>query len=203
MYERHKRRYSLCDISKVDRAVDVVLLKVRSHARHVPKLPGSFFSWLQWPGPWPSALGERLRSMCGRCVAGVGLLMSRFLKGCLVGPESQHRVACFKIRSHAREDITLLRIPLQSCSSPRRLSLCPCLTVSLPPPPVCLGVSLCRPLTCCLCLLVPLSFVWACSVCCFCCLSLTAFEGRYIYFLWKVLQLICLLKWQRNPFGLT
>lgn len=32
MYERHKRRYSLCDISKVDRAVDVVLLKVRSHA---------------------------------------------------------------------------------------------------------------------------------------------------------------------------
>lgn len=28
MYERHKRRYSLCDISKVDRAVDVVLLKV-------------------------------------------------------------------------------------------------------------------------------------------------------------------------------
>lgn len=29
MYERHKRRYSLCDISKVDRTVDVVLLKVR------------------------------------------------------------------------------------------------------------------------------------------------------------------------------
>ncbi|XP_036909570.1 A-kinase anchor protein 13 isoform X5 [Sturnira hondurensis] len=28
MYERHKRRYSLCDISKVDRAVDVVLLKI-------------------------------------------------------------------------------------------------------------------------------------------------------------------------------
>lgn len=28
MYERHKRRYSLCDISKVDRTVDVVLLKV-------------------------------------------------------------------------------------------------------------------------------------------------------------------------------
>lgn len=28
MYERHKRRYSLCDISKVDRSVDVVLLKV-------------------------------------------------------------------------------------------------------------------------------------------------------------------------------
>ncbi|PKU35515.1 hypothetical protein llap_14183 [Limosa lapponica baueri] len=27
MYERHKRRYSLCDISKVDRTVDVVLLK--------------------------------------------------------------------------------------------------------------------------------------------------------------------------------
>ena len=30
MYERHKRRYSLCDISKVDRTVDVVLLKVRA-----------------------------------------------------------------------------------------------------------------------------------------------------------------------------
>lgn len=29
MYERHKRRYSLCDISRVDRTVDVVLLKVR------------------------------------------------------------------------------------------------------------------------------------------------------------------------------
>ncbi|XP_063268867.1 A-kinase anchor protein 13 isoform X8 [Prinia subflava] len=28
MYERHKRRYSLCDISKVDRTVDVVLLKI-------------------------------------------------------------------------------------------------------------------------------------------------------------------------------
>ncbi|XP_078539285.1 A-kinase anchor protein 13 isoform X2 [Lissotriton helveticus] len=28
MYERYKRRYSLCDISKVDRAVDVVLLKI-------------------------------------------------------------------------------------------------------------------------------------------------------------------------------
>ncbi|XP_010157537.1 PREDICTED: A-kinase anchor protein 13 [Eurypyga helias] len=28
MYERHKRRYSLCDISKVDRSVDVVLLKI-------------------------------------------------------------------------------------------------------------------------------------------------------------------------------
>lgn len=32
MYERHKRRYSLCDISKVDRTVDVVLLKVRGLA---------------------------------------------------------------------------------------------------------------------------------------------------------------------------
>lgn len=31
MYERHKRRYSLCDISKADRTVDVVLLKVRPH----------------------------------------------------------------------------------------------------------------------------------------------------------------------------
>ncbi|XP_018423060.1 PREDICTED: A-kinase anchor protein 13 [Nanorana parkeri] len=28
MYERHKRRYSLCDISKVDRTVDVVLIKI-------------------------------------------------------------------------------------------------------------------------------------------------------------------------------
>ncbi|XP_027977941.1 A-kinase anchor protein 13 isoform X14 [Eumetopias jubatus] len=28
MYERHKRRYSLCDFSKVDRTVDVVLLKI-------------------------------------------------------------------------------------------------------------------------------------------------------------------------------
>nr|XP_051691124.1 A-kinase anchor protein 13 isoform X13 [Oryctolagus cuniculus] len=28
MYERHRRRYSLCDISKVDRTVDVVLLKI-------------------------------------------------------------------------------------------------------------------------------------------------------------------------------
>uniref|UniRef100_A0A8C5PEB9 A-kinase anchoring protein 13 n=1 Tax=Leptobrachium leishanense TaxID=445787 RepID=A0A8C5PEB9_9ANUR len=28
MYERYKRRYSLCDISKIDRAVDVVLLKI-------------------------------------------------------------------------------------------------------------------------------------------------------------------------------
>lgn len=162
MYERHKRRYSLCDISKGDRAVDVVLLKVRSHARHVPKLSGSFFSWVQWPGPWPSASGERLRSACGRCAAGVGLLMSRFLKGCLVGPESQRRVACFKIRSHARENLTLLRIPLQSCSSPRRPSLCPChrrlpsptsrlsgclslpssdmLPLSLSPPVFCLGL---------------------------------------------------------------
>lgn len=33
MYERHKRRYSLCDISKVDRTVDVVLLKVRGRGQ--------------------------------------------------------------------------------------------------------------------------------------------------------------------------
>lgn len=44
MYERHKRRYSLCDISKVDRAVDVVLLKVRSHAGWTSELSGSLLS---------------------------------------------------------------------------------------------------------------------------------------------------------------
>lgn len=44
MYERHKRRYSLCDISKVDRTVDVVLLKVRGHASYIPELSGSFLS---------------------------------------------------------------------------------------------------------------------------------------------------------------
>ncbi|XP_036787791.2 A-kinase anchor protein 13 isoform X11 [Manis pentadactyla] len=32
MYERHKRRYSLCDISKVDRTVDVVLLKINQES---------------------------------------------------------------------------------------------------------------------------------------------------------------------------
>lgn len=44
MYERHKRRYSLCDISKVDRTVDVVLLKVRGHTADVPELSGPFIS---------------------------------------------------------------------------------------------------------------------------------------------------------------
>lgn len=44
MYERHKRRYSLCDISKVDRTVDVVLLKVRGHTPESPKLSSSFVS---------------------------------------------------------------------------------------------------------------------------------------------------------------
>uniref|UniRef100_A0ABM5EXL7 A-kinase anchor protein 13 isoform X9 n=1 Tax=Pogona vitticeps TaxID=103695 RepID=A0ABM5EXL7_9SAUR len=32
MYERYKRRYSLCDISKVDRTVDVVLLKINQES---------------------------------------------------------------------------------------------------------------------------------------------------------------------------
>ena len=49
MYERHKRRYSLCDISKVDRTVDVVLLKVRGCTRHVPELSGSFLLFLLNP----------------------------------------------------------------------------------------------------------------------------------------------------------
>lgn len=44
MYERHKRRYSLCDISKVDRTVDVVLLKVRGHTSQSPQLPSAFTS---------------------------------------------------------------------------------------------------------------------------------------------------------------
>lgn len=38
MYERHRRRYSLCDISKVDRTVDVVLLKVRAPCLGILKL---------------------------------------------------------------------------------------------------------------------------------------------------------------------
>lgn len=43
MYERHKRRYSLCDISKVDRTVDVVLLKVRrGHTSYSLKISGRF-----------------------------------------------------------------------------------------------------------------------------------------------------------------
>lgn len=44
MYERHKRRYSLCDISKVDRTVDVVLLKVRGHTSQSPQLSAPFSS---------------------------------------------------------------------------------------------------------------------------------------------------------------
>lgn len=46
MYERHKRRYSLCDISKVDRTVDVVLLKVRGHTSQSPQLSVPFSSHL-------------------------------------------------------------------------------------------------------------------------------------------------------------
>ncbi|KAJ6662882.1 hypothetical protein lerEdw1_011086 [Lerista edwardsae] len=46
MYERHKRRYSLCDISKADRAVDVVLLKPNC---------------VQWGSPAPKAYPDTAR----------------------------------------------------------------------------------------------------------------------------------------------
>lgn len=59
MYERHKRRYSLCDISKVDRTVDVVLLKVRGHSSYIPKPSGSFICLNPIAGPLAAPCGEK------------------------------------------------------------------------------------------------------------------------------------------------
>lgn len=81
MYERHKRRYSLCDISKVDRTVDVVLLKVRGHTPSTPKLSGSSVSesssWIPWP-PYIGRMAEKCACVnSGECW--VGLVILRFL----------------------------------------------------------------------------------------------------------------------------
>ncbi|XP_072473666.1 A-kinase anchor protein 13 isoform X2 [Notamacropus eugenii] len=72
MYERHKRRYSLCDISKVDRTVDVVLLKINRE------------SWCTIePCPNPSLLASRQNPECenflevglgGECASSQGVL---------------------------------------------------------------------------------------------------------------------------------
>ena len=67
MYERHKRRYSLCDISKVDRTVDVVLLKVRASPQPPPASESS--SW----GPGHPVLGEELRGVYV-CACTVGIV---------------------------------------------------------------------------------------------------------------------------------
>lgn len=75
--------------------MDVVLLKVRSHAWHIVKLSGSFFSRIQWPGPWPVCLRREAEKYVWMVCGGVGLSISRFLKGYLVGPENQHRVTCY------------------------------------------------------------------------------------------------------------
>ncbi|XP_074090245.1 A-kinase anchor protein 13 isoform X2 [Macrotis lagotis] len=72
MYERHKRRYSLCDISKVDRTVDVVLLKINRE------------SWCTIePCPDPSLLASKQNPECenflevglgGECSSSQGVL---------------------------------------------------------------------------------------------------------------------------------
>ncbi|XP_020820291.1 A-kinase anchor protein 13 isoform X13 [Phascolarctos cinereus] len=72
MYERHKRRYSLCDISKVDRTVDVVLLKINRE------------SWCTIePCPDPSLLASKQNPECenflevglgGKCASSQGVL---------------------------------------------------------------------------------------------------------------------------------
>ncbi|XP_031811421.1 A-kinase anchor protein 13 isoform X12 [Sarcophilus harrisii] len=72
MYERHKRRYSLCDISKVDRTVDVVLLKINRE------------SWCTIePCPDPSLLASKHNPGCenflevglgGECASSQGVL---------------------------------------------------------------------------------------------------------------------------------
>lgn len=63
MYERHKRRYSLCDISKVDRTVDVVLLKVRCLCTFIygflsPSLTGLAVPRCTRPLSWTVQRGE-------------------------------------------------------------------------------------------------------------------------------------------------
>ncbi|XP_073083353.1 A-kinase anchor protein 13 isoform X13 [Manis javanica] len=62
MYERHKRRYSLCDISKVDRTVDVVLLKINQE------------SWCTvTPHPDEASLSAPVQSPeCGHFLDGLG-----------------------------------------------------------------------------------------------------------------------------------
>ena len=119
MYERHKRRYSLCDISKVDRTVDVVLLKVRAS----PQPPPAFESGSRGPGQ--PVLGEELRGVCvcvcvrahsGNC--GVGLVILRFLAEYLTRNSGDFRIVeslrfqchfiCFKVDSSAQENLLLL-----------------------------------------------------------------------------------------------
>lgn len=114
------------------------------------------------------------------------------------------RFTCFKIHSYTQENILLLKIHLQSCSFLRCLPLCPC-HCRLPSPSSRLSGYLSLSSSD----MPPLSF--SLSVFClglFCLLFLLSLTGnflgeRYISFLWKVLQLICLLKWQSSPFGLA
>ncbi|XP_038602187.1 A-kinase anchor protein 13 isoform X8 [Tachyglossus aculeatus] len=81
MYERHKRRYSLCDISKVDRTVDVVLLKINQESwcriepspttpvLAITKAPGCIRCLKDGPGegyiPSPGSNAELSRPLSG------------------------------------------------------------------------------------------------------------------------------------------
>lgn len=109
MYERHKRRYSLCDISKVDRTVDVVLLKVRGQAADIAKLPGSFMS-VSPAAESPAALpctGRKVEKVVWKAGGGgVRLLILRFLEDRdweglkdHIEPLLKRHFACFKMHS--------------------------------------------------------------------------------------------------------
>lgn len=116
MYERHKRRYSLCDISKVDRTVDVVLLKVRATLQNPEALKLLYLSASSNSIPGCPVLGERLRS----CVKSrrwrgeigdfkvVRRIPEQSMEGLRISSEPylllKCHFACFKMHSKAQEN---------------------------------------------------------------------------------------------------
>lgn len=164
MYERHKRRYSLCDISKVDRTVDVVLLKVRGAAPHAFWSSAGCFSVLNpvamslallyWEKGWEICVQWRMKGDCKplkgvseqEAVGAWESALDYLLLRC--------DFTCIKMESYAWEHLILLKITegeihLPSCSVWSSVSVTP------PPPdstPICL-VSFSGSLSLCLCLL--------------------------------------------------
>lgn len=181
MYERHKRRYSLCDISKVDRPVDVVLLKVRGRASYAPSSQAltslESESWvpghLHWKKGW---------EVCGSTAGwGVGLVILGFLKEYLnknTGTENQHWATyCLNVTLRALKCILMLRRPACSWKSQREkfifrvalscdVSVCPSVPVMPTPRPPSVWVSFFDSLA----LAASVSVLCLSVFCCFCCL---------------------------------